>query len=161
MKKRIMYLVLVLVLVVGVLAGCGTTSNGGSKTQKTNNGNTVNLQGKYTVTDPKGVKYDKRTVLYKPYISANEEYKKGERYSYSVIYGLKGKGQYMYSVDVFDTKEHAAAYQKENSKNKSTLDGTAVVVKSDASFFVKMQAFIPTLNDWITNQKKSGYMDLK
>lgn len=154
-----MSLVLVLVLVAGVLAGCGTTSNGGNKTQKTKNEHSVDLQGKYTVKDPEGVKYDNRIALYKPFINGDDMYKQGARYSYMVFYGLNGKGQYMYDVEIFDTKENAAAYQKANSK--ATLDGTAVVTKNDATFFVKMEAFIPTLNDFISNEKQSGYMDLK
>lgn len=159
MKTRIMSLVLVLVLLASVLAGCGKASNGGNKTQKTKDEHSVDLQGKYTVKDPEGVKYDKRIAVYKPYIDGDEDYKKGARYSYIVIYSLKDKGQYMYTVDIYDTKEHAAAYQKENSK--ATLDGTAVVTKNDATFFTKMEAFIPTLNDFISNEKQSGYMDLK
>ena len=161
--KKVLSLIMVLALLMGVFTGCAGKSNAGDKKgepKKTSvDAHSVDLQGNYTVKDPKDVKYDTRSVIYKPNIAGDEIFEKGGKVSYVVIYSLDKKGKHMFNVQAFDTKEHAAAYQKE--QGKGTVDGKNVIVESDETFFVKMESFMPTANDFVNNMKQSGYMDLK
>jgi hypothetical protein len=111
------------------------------------------------LTEPEGLEYDNRTILYKPYIQGEDEYSKGDRTSYVGIYSLKNKGKYMFTVEVFDTKAHASAYLK--SDGKGTVDGNVWIGRNDETLFIKMASFVPTAGDWIKNLKQSGYMELK
>lgn len=162
--KKILSSMMVLVLLMGVLAGCAGKSNDGNKKvepkkETTVDQHSVDLQGNYTVKDPDGLKYDKRSVIYKPNVAGDEIYEKGGKVSYTVIYSLDKKGKHMFNVQTFDTNEKAAAYQKE--QGKGTVDGKAVIVESDENFFIKMESFMPTADDFVNNMKQSGFMDLK
>lgn len=153
--KKILSLMLVLTLLVGVLTGCDSKSNDSNSKKE----NSVDLQGNYTVKDPEGLEFDKRTVIYKPSIEGDDEYDKGVRVSYVVIYSLDQKGKYMFNVQTFDTEEHAKAYQKE--QGKGTVYGKVFVLENDENFFIKMESFIPSSDDFINNMKQSGFMDLE
>lgn len=121
----------------------------------------VNLKDMYTVKDPKGVDYDARYALYKPIIKSDEDYARGVRYTFSVIYSKANKGQYLYSVEIFETEKQAKAYLSSDGKGKGKVDGKAYVTESNADFFAKMAAYIPTAEDWVKNQKQSGMMDIE
>jgi hypothetical protein len=157
--KKILSLMLVLVLSIGVLTGCAGKTNDGDKKDEPKKETSVDLQGNYTVKDPEGLEYDTRSAIYMPNIAGDGIYEKGGKVSYVVIYSLEKKGKYMFNVQVFDTEENAAAYQKE--QGKGTVDGKVVVVENDENFFIQMESFMPTADDWINNMKQSGFMDLE
>jgi hypothetical protein len=179
MKTKFAATVLALFLLVGTLAGCssnaaGTQSGGssssaaGAQASVSSNSATgkkqasqVNLKGMYTVKDPNGVDYDARYALYKPVIKSDDDYAKGIRYIFSVIYSKANKGQYLYSVDIFETEKQAKAYMSSDGKGKGKVDGKAYVTESAADFFAKMAAYMPTADDWVKNQKQSGMMDIE
>lgn len=118
----------------------------------------VNLKDMYTVKDPEGVEYDKRVALYMPMLESSEHYADGCRYMFSVLYGKEKKGVYMYSVEIYETKEQAVKYMETAKIGK--VDGVAYVVTNDAAFFTKMESFIPDLETFINNLKESGMMEL-
>lgn len=184
MRKKVFSMVLVLCVLVGAFTGCAKKNDSSDKkvsteqaisTEKVANtensvsaseastqkggAKEVNLNGMYTVKDPAGVDYDTRTALYKPVVNTDDTYAEGDRYSFMVIYGKEGKGQYMYAVEIFETADQATAYQKK--AGKGTVDGKAVVVTSDATFFQKMESFMPTVDDWVNNSKESGMMPVE
>lgn len=152
--KKILSFMMVLVVLIGVLAGCNSKANNKQKKETS-----VDLQGNYTVKDPEGLEYDSRTVIYKPNIAGDDVYEKGGKDSYVVIYSLEKKGKYMFNVQTFDTNENAVAYQKE--QGNGTVDGKVVIVESDENFFIAMESFIPSPDDFINNMKQNGYMDLE
>ncbi len=162
MKRKVFTVATVLFVFVGLFTACTKKNDDivqadALDTQKEES-TEVDLNGMYTVQDPEGVEFDERYELYKPYIQADENYAEGARYTFAVIYAKEGKGQYMYAVDIFETKEQAIAYQEEN--DTGTVDGKAVVAISDADFFITMEAFVPTVDDWINNLEESGMMPI-
>lgn len=170
--KRFAAIAIVLVLMLGVLSACGTESGKPSPAPAETTpaetapnesaapvaDNQVDLNGVYTVTDPEGVEYDTRVALYRPVLETEESYAAGCRDIFTVLYGLDGKGVYMYSVEVFETEEEAEAYAATQSVGE--VDGKVYVTSSDASFFTAMESFIPDLNSWIDSQMASGMMEI-
>ena len=75
-----------------------------------------------------------------------------------MLYGLDGKGVYMYSVEVYDTAADAEAYAAEQSSGE--VEGNIFVSTSDAAFFTAMESFMPDLNAWIDSQMASGMMEI-
>lgn len=179
MKTKFAAIVLALFLLVGTLAGCSSnaagTQSGGSSSSTAGaqasvssssatgkkQASEVNLKNMYTVKDPSGVDYDARYALYKPVIKSDDDYAKGIRYIFSVIYSKANKGQYLYSVDIFETEKQAKAYMSSDGKGKGKVDGKAYVTENAADFFAKMAAYMPTADDWVKNQKQSGMMDIE
>jgi len=121
--------------------------------------NTVNLLDMYSVTDPEGVEYDQRTVLYTEVTEEYDEtmYAAGIRHDFCVLYGKDGQGVYMYEVMVFETEEQAAAYAETEGASR---DGVCTVLESDASFFEMMSAFIPDLQAYIDMMLQMGMTEL-
>lgn len=191
MKTKFAAIILALLLLTGALAGCSSNATGtqsgvssssaagtqassssgsaaSAQTSGSSNSATgkkqasvVNLKDMYTVKDPKGVDYDARYALYKPVIKSDDDYAKGARYIFSVIYSKANKGQYLYSVVIFDTEKQAKAYMSSDGKGKGKVDGKAYVTESNADFFAKMAAYMPTADDWVKNQRQSGMMDIE
>lgn len=170
MKKltvKTVAMVMALVMVGSAMTACSEKKDDTKKQatdvkkddSKKDQKNQVKLNDVYTVTDPEDVEYDKRVVLYKPLIEGTDEYSAGQREAFCVVYSKEDKGQFMYEVTSFDTKENAEAYQKQ-VKN-STIDGTVVISTSDAKFFASMESFIPNATTWTDNLKASGMMELK
>jgi hypothetical protein len=182
--KRIATLLLALLMLVCVLPGCSSPKGSAQATATVGSNATaeptatgtatlastvgsadtadtsvVNLKDMYTVTDPEGVDYDTRVALYMPVLESDEHYADGCRYMFAVLYGKDKKGVYMYSVEIYETKEQAAAYMA-SQDNKGEVDGVAYIVRSDATFFVKMESFIPDLDTFISNMEQSGMMEL-
>ena len=180
--KRMMAMLLALLLVCA-LSGCASGGNNGAKDDGNNatslNGNSggtedkqdaenggdagsgassVNLKDMYTVADPEGVEFDQRVALYMPILESDEHYADGCRYTFTVLYGLAGKGVYMYNVEIYETEEQAAAYLA--AAESGQVDGTAYITTSDAAFFAAMESFIPDLDTWINNMMASGMMEL-
>lgn len=157
---------------LGVLSACGTESSqptaapsasapaetAGAEASPAVADNQVDLNGVYTVTDPEGVEYDTRVALYRPVLETEEHYADGCRDLYTVLYGLDGKGVYMYSVEVYDTAADAEAYAAEQSSGE--VEGNIFVSTSDAAFFTAMESFMPDLNAWIDSQMASGMMEI-
>ena len=112
--------------------------------------NFVDLNGFYTITDPEGVEYDQRIVLYDELSEEDEDdatmYDLGIRHDFVVVYGKDNQGVFSYEVVVLETEEQAAAYAE---RNGGTQDGTIVVLESDASYFEMMSAFLPDLQTYI------------
>ena len=155
--KKLISAALLVILSVALFAGCSANNGASSGESTVYVGNTVNLMDMYTVTDPEGVEYDQRVALYAPVIQGNDEYDEGQRELFVVLYGKDDQGVYMYTVMIFDTEAHAAAYAAEKGY---TVDGKAVINKNDASFFVAMSSFIPNFQTWIDNNKLSGMIEL-
>ena len=154
MKTKMTAFLMAMLLLTAALAGCSSGGEKGGTYSKE-----INLNDMYTLTDPEGLEYDERYVMYMPILESDETYAQGKRYFFSVLYGLENKGQYMYSVEIFETEEQAAAYQE--AAGNGRVDGKAVVTENNADFFVAMEAFIPTLEDWVNSQKQSGMMDVE
>lgn len=177
MRRKVYAILMMLCILMGVFAACSKKNDNPTPTNVPTNSptsaptnapttaptdvpkNVVDLKGMYTVKDPEGVEFDTRYELYMPYLKTAEEYAAGDRYTFSVIYGKDKKGQYMYAVDIFETEQQATAFQKKSGKG--TVDGKAVVVISKADFFAKMEALIPTVDDWVNNMKQSGMMPIE
>lgn len=119
---------------------------------------TVNLMDLYTVTDPADVSYDRRVVLYKPLIESDDHYADGCRDTFTVLYGLNGKGVYMYSVEIYETAEQAQAYR--DAADNGEVDGNVYITTSDAAFFTAMESFVPDFDTWVNNMTASGMMDI-
>jgi len=157
MKKKLTVTLLTLLMMVGALAGCASKSNESKAPQKFDS--KVNLMDMYTVTDPEGVDYDARYAMYMPILENSEDYNSGARYMFTVIYGKENKGQYMCTVEIFETEDQALAYQAE--AGCGTVDGKAYINENDATFFATMESFVPTVADWVSNQKQNGMMDIE
>lgn len=171
--KRFAAIAIVLVLMLGALSACGTESGKPSPAPAETTpaetapaesaaasvaDNQVDLNGVYTVTDPEGVEYDTRVALYRPVLETEESYAAGCREMYTVLYGLDGKGVYMYNVEVYDTEADAEAYASEQSAGE--VEGNIYVGTSDAAFFTAMESFVPDLNAWIDSQMASGMIEI-
>lgn len=160
MRRKAIVTVMMLCVLVSIFTACtNKNDNTGQKNLPKEESHEVDLKGMYTVKDPENVTYDTREALYKPYLKSDENYAAGARYTFVVIYGKDSKGQYMYTVEIFDTEENAKAYQKKSGKG--VVDGKAVVITSDAKVFEKMEAFVPKVDNWINNLKESGMMPVK
>ena len=112
----------------------------------------------YSVEDHEGVEYDQRTALYMPVLESDEHCADGARHLFAVYYGKDGKGVYMYSVEIFDSKESATAYQENTGAGE--VDGVAYITVSDANFFTAMESFIPDLQTFIDNSMASGMIEV-
>ena len=153
--KKLLAILMVLVMMAGMLVACkapAATENGEEVSKE------LNLMDMYTIKDPEGVEYDQRVALYAPMLESDENYGRGVRHTFEVLYGKDGKGVYMYEVTVCDTPENAAAYKE--LAGADTVDGNVVIGSSDAAFFAAMEAFIPDLQTWIDNLSMSGFMPL-
>ena len=157
--KKLFAVLMAAVLLVCMLAGCGDS---GENPQGGNSGNddptVVNLMDMYSVKDPEGVEYDKRIAYYMPVLEGSEDYARGLRNLFTVLYGKDGKGVFMYDVQIFDSEASAKAFQTE--QGEGTVDGTAFIMETDAAFFAAMEAFMPDLQGWIDSFGQAGYIDL-
>lgn len=152
--KRITAILLALLMLICALSGCSSSDNSSQE----DNSPTVNLMDMYTVTDPEGVDYDQRIALYMPVLESDDHYADGCRYTFTVLYGLEGKGVYMYSVEIYETEEQATAYMAATGIGET--DGTAYITSSDATFFAMMESFVPDLDTWVNNMTESGMMEI-
>lgn len=157
--KKIFAILMSVLMLAGMLAGCGNQgTNGGDTKPKEGDASTVNLMDMYSIKDPEGVEYDKRVALYMPVLESDESYATGSRHVFVVLYGKDGQGVYMYNVEIFDSEESAAAFQAEAGNGK--VDGTAYISESDATFFAAMAEFIPDFQTYIDNMMMSGMVEL-
>ena len=121
--------------------------------------NTVNLMDMYTVTDPEGLEYDQRIVLYAEITEEYDEtmYAAGIRHDFVVVYGKDNQGVFSYEVLVLETEEQAAEYAE---RNEGTQDGVCAILESDASYFEMMSAFLPDLQAYIAMMVGMGMTEL-
>ncbi len=155
--KKFLAMVFAVIATLCLFAGCDLLPTE-TPTEAPEDPTKVNLMDLYTVSDPEGVEYDQRVALYAPILEDDESYAAGARDSFSVFYGKDGKGVYMFSITIYETAEQASAYLAE--AGMGTVDGTAYITTSDASFFQLMEEFIPDLQTWIDNLQLSGYITL-
>lgn len=181
--KRFIAIFMTLLLVLCVLTGCSSSgktatssgnatsaqssadasssaaASGSSAAAEGGDSASVNLMDYYTVSDPAGVDYDQRVALYMPILESDEHYADGCREMFTVLYGLEGKGVYMYNVEIYETEEQATAYME--SAGNGEVDGTAYITTSDAAFFTAMESFVPDFDTWVNNMMASGMMELE
>lgn len=181
--KRFIAIFMTLLLVLCVLTGCSSSgktatssgnatsaqssadasssaaASGSSAAAEGGDSASVNLMDYYTVSDPEGVDYDQRVALYMPILESDEHYADGCREMFTVLYGLEGKGVYMYNVEIYETEEQATAYME--SAGNGEVDGTAYITTSDAAFFTAMESFVPDFDTWVNNMMASGMMELE
>lgn len=157
--KKVFAILLTAMMMVCLLAGCGSNNNANDKKEDAGEDKTVvNLMDMYSVKDPEGVEYDQRVALYMPVLESDENYAIGERHVFAVLYGKDGKGVYMYDVEIFDTEESAKAFQEEAGEGE--VDGNVYISTADATFFTAMEAFIPDLQTFIDNMMMSGMVEI-
>ncbi len=177
--KRTLAILLSVVLTISLLAACTPADNNteGTTTAPTSTAptttaptttapttapvvnNTVNLMDIYTITDPEGVEYDERIVLYKTYAAGDGMYEEGYRYSFIVVYGKETAPVFSYNVDVFETADQAEAY-KVLAEGGQT-DGNVYYSTIAADFFAMMAAMIPDVASYIALQSDAGYAKLE
>ena len=122
-------------------------------------GSSINLMGIHTVSDPEGVAFDKRTILYMPILETDEHYADGAREIFCIIYEKDTKGVYMINVELFETADQAAAYVA--TQKNGEAKGSAYENSNNADFFIAMEAFIPDAKTWIDNMMMSGMMEIE
>ena len=139
-------------------AGSGDVDDPGMP-EVTVDGSTINLMGVHTVSDPEGVAFDKRTILYMPILETDDHYADGARELFCIIYEKDTKGVYMINVELFETADQAAAYA--TAQKNGEAKGAAYENISNADFFIAMEAFIPDAKTWIDNMMLSGMMEIE
>lgn len=155
--KRVIAILLALLALSCVLTGCSSQENEVPEDGEESS-DTVNLMDVYSVTDPENLEYDRRVALYMPVLESDEHYSDGCRSLFTVLYGLDGKGVFMYSIEIYETEADAEAYQAASGSGE--VDGTALVTTSDAAFFTAMESFVPDLDTWVSNLEASGMIEI-
>lgn len=183
--KRTLAIVLSVVLTLSLLAACIPTDNNteGTTTAPTSTAptttaptttaptttaptttapvvnNTVNLMDIYTITDPEGVEYDERIVLYKTYSAGDSMYEEGYRHSFIVVYGKESAPVFSYNIDVYETADQAEAYKVLAEAGET--DGNVYYSTVTGDFFAMMAAMIPDVASYIALQTDAGYAKLE
>lgn len=112
--KKMLCMVLGLVMLLGLLSGCGSLFTSGGEGDKTGGGSTgdIKMTDKYTFTDPADLKFEKRYAMYcdenSKAVSTAASY--GVTAMYSVMYAdAEDSPVGIYEFMVCDTEDHAKA----------------------------------------------------
>lgn len=118
----------------------------------------VDLDG-FILTDPEGVEYETRQVLYHPTLPGETEAELGAVDIYIIYYYTGTNGKAMVTVMMFETADQALAYQADRQSGE-VIDNVYVDVIGE-EFFIAMAAFMPDVTEMIGNMMMSGYMELE